>query len=181
MAEYIINSRKIFQESDEKERSSWSFDFTQHVHYLGKNIISLTENLYEYTGGAHGNYGIGGLNFTLNPTTKIDLYSFADYAEIDHLLKFVYNFCIENLTEQYKDELGDNFVSGDQVFFDGSLDPKIENFENFLLSATSIDFNFNPYQILPYAFGMSTVSIPYTVIIDNLKNKQKIQALLDMR
>ncbi|QFG54400.1 RsiV family protein [Chryseobacterium sp.] len=50
-----------------------------------------------------------------------------------------------------------------------------------LLSATSIDFNFNPYQILPYAFGISTVSIPYSQIIDNLKNKQKLQALLELR
>lgn len=180
MTEYIVNSRKSFYESDEKEQS-WTFDFTQQVNYLGKNIVSIVENLYQYTGGAHGNYGIMGLNFTLNPTTKIDLYSIVDYVEFDDFLKFISNFCFENLKEQYKNDLGDNFASGEQVFFDGSLDPKIENFENFLLSATSIDFNFNPYQILPYSFGMSTVSIPYTLIIDNLKNKQKFQALLDMR
>lgn len=52
-----------------------------------------------------------------------------------------------------------------KFFFEDSLTPKLENFNNFLISKNTLDIIFNPYQILPFAFGQSIVNVPYSRIV----------------
>ena len=48
----------------------------------------------------------------------------------------------------------ENFEQGDEVFFEDSLTPKLENFNNFLISKESLDFIFNPYHFSGHEFLM---------------------------
>src|SRR5690606_24144355 len=78
-ADYIASSRKDFYNVSGElikldfESMNWSYEASYTPNLISKNIISVNENNYQYTGGAHGNGYIFGLNFHLNPFFKITL------------------------------------------------------------------------------------------------------------
>jgi len=186
ISEYIVNSRRTifdhdFENEIGQELNNWSFDTSISSNFTNSKIASLIQNFYEYTGGAHGNYGVVGLNFYLNPTIKIELQSLFKYEDQENILKFISNYCLEDICRNHiedESEIEKYKTSSESSFFENSLDSNWENFENFLISKNSIDIIFNPYQILPYAFGAPIVSIPIEKILEKLQFKSKIENLI---
>lgn len=186
ISEYIVNSRRtIFDHDFENailpELNNWSFDTSISSNFTNSKIASLIQNFYEYTGGAHGNYGVVGLNFYLNPTIKIELQSLFEYEDHENILNFISNYCLEDICKNHiedESEIEKYKTNNESSFFENSLASNWDNFENFVISKNSIDIIFNPYQILPYSFGAPTVSIPLDKILEKLQFKSKIENLI---
>ena len=186
ISEYIVNSRRTifdydFENATEAELNNWSFDTSISSNFTNSKIASLIQNFFEYTGGAHGNYGVVGLNFYLNPTIKIELQSLFEYEDQEIILKFISNYCLEDICRNHiedESEIKKYKTSNKSSLFENSLDSNWENFDNFLISKKSIDIIFNPYQILPYAFGAPIVSIPIEKILEKIQFKSKIEKLI---
>lgn len=186
ISEYIVNSRRIifdhtFENAIVPEFNNWRFDTSISSNFTNSKIASLIQNFYEYTGGAHGNYGVVGLNFYLNPTIKIELQSLFEYEDHENVLKFISNYCLEDICKNHiedESEIEKYKTNNESSFFENSLDSNWENFENFLISKKSIDIIFNQYQILPYSFGAPFVSIPIEKILEKLQFKYKIENLI---
>jgi hypothetical protein len=75
----------------------------------------------------------------------------------------------ENISKQTKNNM----------FWEDSLSPKWENFNNFLISKQGIEIIFNPYSVSSYAFGLHFIQIPYDIIISQLDHSNKIKYLRD--
>jgi len=186
ISQYIVNSRRTIYDHDFEnevipELNNWSFDTSISSNFTNSKVASLIQNFYEYTGGAHGNYGIVGLNYYLNPTIKIELQSLFEYDDHEIILQFLSDYCLEDICKNHIEDVNEIEKyknNSESSFFENSLDPNWENFDNFLISKNSIDIIFNPYQILPYAFGAPIVSIPIEKILEKLKFKFKIENLI---
>lgn len=68
------------------------------------------------------------------------------------------------------------------LFWENSLDPNWDNFENFVISKENLSIIFNQYQVSSYAFGIHIIDIPIdefkmlkinTVLLNKLENKLK--------
>lgn len=183
---YIVNSRRTifdhdFENSVMPELNNWSFDTSISSNFTNSKVVSLIQNFYEYTGGAHGNYGVVGLNYYLNPAIKIELQNLFEYEDQKNILEFISNYCLEDICKNHledENEIEKYRNNNESSFFENSLDPNWENFDNFLISKKSIDIIFNPYQILPYSFGAPSVSIPIEMILDKIQFKSKIENLI---
>lgn len=186
ISQYIVNSRRTIYDHDFEnevipELNNWSFDTSISSNFTNSKVASLIQNFYEYTGGAHGNYGIVGLNYYLNPTIKIELQSLFEYDDHEIILQFLSDYCLEDICKNHIEDVNEIEKyknNSESSFFENSLDSNWENFDNFLISKNSIDIIFNPYQILPYAFGAPIVSIPIEKILEKLKFKFKIENLI---
>lgn len=186
ISQYIVNSRKTIYDNDfdnevVPELNNWSFDTSISSNFTNSKVASLIQNFYEYTGGAHGNYGVIGLNYYLNPTIKIELQSLFDYDDHKSILRFISDYCLEDICKNHiedEHEIEKYRNNSESSFFENSLDPKWENFDNFLISKKSIDIIFNPYQVLPYVFGAPIVSIPVEKILEKLLHNFKIENLI---
>ena len=102
-----------------------------------------------YTGGAHGMYGIVGVNIDTADGKKLSL---GDVVKISPALT---EAIVESLRQEYPP----------QTFFDGfeqSIAKEInEQSINWTLEPRGITFYFNPYDIAPYASGLLTASIMF--------------------
>lgn len=116
-ARNLFNDYESFDESVDFGLNEYSHTYTQSINYLGKEIISINEDKYEYTGGAHGNYWSNGLNFAINPTHEIHLENLIDYEDFESFLEFLSIYCQNELKAKYDDVLRENFEQGDEVFF----------------------------------------------------------------
>lgn len=63
------------------------------------------------------------------------------------------------------------------MFWENSLDPQWDNFENFIISKDNVSFIFNQYQVSSYAFGMHVIDIPLKEFF-KLKIENKFLSML---
>lgn len=113
--------------------------------YVGSDIVSVALSLSEYTGGAHSNTVIFGVN--VNRKTGKELALDDALAMIGKTLSQV----AEESLEQLKIILGDDVISPK------GADPQPENYSTFLVSKDRVTFVFNNYQVAPYAAGQQQV------------------------
>ncbi len=118
-----------------------SFDST----YAGPDIVSVELSISEYTGGAHPNTALIGVN--VDRTTGKELTLDDALALIGKTLPQVAESSIEELKRQF---------GGDLAFPEGA-DPKPENYSTFVVSKDKVTFIFNNYQVAPYAAGHQEV------------------------
>lgn len=144
--------------------NTWYFDSSYTLHFLNGTVVSIIENIYTYTGGAHGSAGITGHNFYISPTYKLELKNLFIYEDCPIVLELISDFCFNKLRNTHNEwlELSEEEIAGQNksMFWEHSLDPSWENFENFLISKDHISIIFNQYQVSSYAFGMHIIDIP---------------------
>lgn len=169
-AENLLSFRSWFIQLNnslfEEETMDWYFDFNIGINHINTKILSLIENTYTFTGGAHGNTAIFGLNFALNPNFKLDVEKLFEYQDHDIVLNFMSDYCFASLRDNYNEELEIDteeirHQSKNTLFWEGSLDPKWDNFNNFIINKESLSIIFNQYQVSSYSFGIHFVEIPY--------------------
>jgi hypothetical protein len=188
-AEYIANSRKEFYNISGElveldfESINWRYETTYAPNLISKNIISVNENSYQYTGGAHGNGSIYGLNFHLNPFFKITLQELFEYEDTENVLQFFSNYCYEELRKIHNEWLQPSqeeidSQTPDTLFWEGSLAPKWENFEAFFISKIGFEIIFNAYSVCSYAFGVQIVTIPYETLLPIIKKPDLLKKLI---
>lgn len=113
--------------------------------YVGPDVVSVSLEISEYTGGAHPNTVIDAIN--------VDPRSGKSLALTDALSLIGMNLqqVASSSLAQLKDKLGD-------VVFEEGAQPTQENYQSFLINADSVTFVFQNYQVAPYAAGIQEVS-----------------------
>jgi hypothetical protein len=189
-AEQIVSSRKDFFEIsgqliiNDFSTHDWEYDISYTPNLISKSVISVNENFYAYTGGAHGNGFINGINFHLNPTYKINLEELFEYEEHNKILNFLSDFCYLELRKIYNESFEVSEIEIEKqekntLFWEDSLSPKWENFSTFLISKQGLEIIFNAYSVSAYAFGLHFIQIPFDKLINILDNNNKIKYLKD--
>lgn len=188
--EQIVTSRKDFYEiygeliNNEYSTLGWEYDISYTPNLISKSIISINENFYSFTGGAHGNAFINGINYHLNPTYKINLEDLFEFEEHEKVLNFLSDFCYAELRKLYNEsyEISEEEIEKqekDTLFWEDSLSPKWENFNTFLISKQGLEIIFNAYSVSGYAFGLHFIQISFDKIISILTNGNKLKYLHD--
>lgn len=124
------------------------------------NVISFALTYDDYTGGAHGNYSILGVNY--NAKTG-DLLSFSDLSDDPVAFRedtLAYNQKLAN-TDSYQERL----FSTDDIT-NGTLESVLYADDTWYLSTSGLVFLSNPYALGPYAAGVIEFIIPYGDLAD---------------
>lgn len=115
--------------------------------YTGDRYASVGLLISEYTGGAHPNSVIIGVN--VDRTTGSELTLDDALALLGMSLREVADSTRVRLSER----LG-------EAFFEDGAAATSENYGTFLIDADEVTFVFNTYQVAPYAAGPQLVSFP---------------------
>ncbi len=115
--------------------------------------VSVTFNVYSYTGGAHGNLEITCLNYSLPAGRRLSL---ADlFADPEKALQLMSGWSQKELQRS----LGE--YADAEMIRDG-VSPDLKNFANLSLMPQGVRIEFQPYQVAPWAAGPQHVDMPLT-------------------
>lgn len=114
------------------------------------NVVSVTFNIYSYSGGAHGNLFINCLNYDLKTGKHIE---FSDiFKNTEKALEI-----LSQVSEQkLRTELGDE---ADEDMLRSGTAPELNNFLNLSLTPAGVDIEFQPYQVGPWSIGAQRVEV----------------------
>ena len=125
------------------------------------SLWSYAMDVYEYTGGAHGNRYLLIQNYDLqtgDAVSEQDLF-------IDDYYEPLKNLLLEALIAQ-TDEAE---TKKDLRRLGYSVDDVVPN-ENFYVTAEGITYVYNPYEIAPYAMGCIQISLPWDAARHLMRN-----------
>ncbi|WP_343689447.1 DUF3298 domain-containing protein [Chitinophaga sp.] len=138
--------------------ASWSADADMRVVYNQYPYLCVESFSYEYTGGAHGNYGSIYKVLDLNKKKVLTT---------DDLFKPGYKEALPALLEKAYRKL---FSVGEETALkDMLLVDSIPVNDNFFITGKGIGFCYTPYEIGPYAMGQITLFLPFTALKGYLK------------
>jgi hypothetical protein len=144
---------KDVKPSDYKENAyMYSSESTSRtlMNYVSMNLLGFTTSVYEFAGGAHGNYNTTHLVIDMRNEQKLELTDLiTDTAALAPIIE-------KNFRKQYK--LTPNASLTDVGLFENQIHAN----NNFFLTQNCLGFTYNPYEIGPYAAGQFTVYIPYS-------------------
>ena len=131
-----------------------------YVRYNANGFVVLEHSYYEYTGGAHGNYGSTFYCLDVKEQKKIQLSDLltADSVTLQPLIEKYFR-------EQY--HIGKKALN--TVLFENYLGPN----KNFYFNEKGMGFLYNPYEAASYAQGQINVFIPFTAIKQYLTSSIK--------
>lgn len=127
------------------------FASSYRITLLTDTILSISTSIYTYgAGAAHGNFGITGKNYFLNPLKKFNLTDI--FVDPDFALSRISKFCQFYLSfENHEEEPSDWIQRG--------AGPDWSNFGDFYLTPSEIILVFQPYQVGCYAEGTRYVPL----------------------
>ncbi|MBW5398383.1 RsiV family protein [Brachyspira pilosicoli] len=129
------------------------------IDYLSEKVVSINKLVYEYTGGAHGNYATINSVYSLENGNKL---------KIEDLITDLKSTDLINLV---KDKLL-KIEGRDANSYFGLDELTLEN-NNFYLTSKGLVFTWGIYEIGPYAIGETRVLIPTEEIKPYLKDEYK--------
>ncbi|MCH5258462.1 MAG: DUF3298 and DUF4163 domain-containing protein [Lachnospiraceae bacterium] len=134
----------------------YSSDLFFTVTRADNNVISFTENGYEYMGGAHGMpYSIG-MNYDTNTGELIAFAELSDNPDAFRAETLAYNQALAQ-TEYYSQQM---FNTDDIT--NGNLENTLYADGMWYLSTSGLVFMSPPYALAPYAAGTLEFTIPYS-------------------
>jgi hypothetical protein len=138
--------------------SLWAADGDMKVVWNHYPTLVLESFSYDYTGGAHGNYG------TFYQVLDLKRKKVLTPADI---LKPGYDTAITPLLEKRYKEIFK--MDPDQDLGEVLLQKHIKPNNNFLVTDKGIAFSYTPYEIGPFAMGQVTLFLPFTDIKQYVK------------
>lgn len=147
--------QKIQQEGD--LTYAWTTQSNIEIRYASENLVSLLENVWTYTGGAHGNYGFAGHTF-LRDSDEVEVLEFSDLFIQDADLSSIAKFVEDDLIKQEASFIPENFDV-----------QQLTDLSAFTLSPKGITFHFGPYAVGSYAEGAYEVLVPFEEVRDILR------------
>jgi hypothetical protein len=169
---YFNDNKDMKQQGDyDDESSAWEIEKTVTVLNKTNKFITIAFTDYGYTGGAHP-YG-STIYKNYDVVAKKQL-------KIDEVLN-VNDTALLRLGEHYfrrNNEINDTMKLSDVSFFifgegedfeDGPNYGKFHFNDNFAFTKDGIEFQYNSYEMSPYAAGAPSFTIPYEKIIPFLK------------
>lgn len=162
VAQWVANVVDNFQENITKEAAPE--DKTKY-ELLGKYTVSrpsaaavsITYELWTYTGGAHGNLDIITLNYATENGNTLDLEHI--FQDVEQALELMSTYSYTVLSA----ELGE---ASSSTMLKSGTSPDNENFSTLTLLPTGIIIHFQPYQVAPWSAGPQKVSMSLDDLAD---------------
>lgn len=153
---------------DDKEEAMFQYnrDLSKSVQVVFNttNLLSIGFSLYEYTGGAHGMYGV---------TYKVyDLLS-KKHITLKHLFKPGTEVALKALLIDYAKQ-NYSLTAAQKLTEAGFFENTLPLTSNFYLTHKTVTFTYMPYEVAPYAMGMVSVTIPYEKLKPLLKENSPL-------
>lgn len=136
----------------------YSTDISTKVTRMDDAVISFQITVYDFTGGAHGNYGSIGKNYSAKTGELLAFNEIAGDYEAFHatVLDYMVNLA---KTPAYKDKLFDSPAKSD-------LDSALFRTDGWIFTRSGISFLVPPYVLGPYASGEISFMLPYEKAYD---------------
>ncbi|MDR2055818.1 MAG: DUF3298 and DUF4163 domain-containing protein [Desulfovibrio sp.] len=137
-----------------EETQSFALQGAYTVAQPSPAAVSLTFELWTYTGGAHGNLDIITLNYSLLTGQRLELVDLFD--DPDEALRLMSSWSFQVLSRRLP-------LAGAwslQMLKDGTS-PDARNFASLTLTPEGIVIQFQPYQVAPWAAGAQAVEMPF--------------------
>ncbi|KKT91358.1 MAG: hypothetical protein UW92_C0013G0007 [Candidatus Jorgensenbacteria bacterium GW2011_GWA2_45_13] len=126
---------------------------------LTSELISIRFEPTTYTAGAAHPYSFThAFNYDLR-TGSIIRSPEGFFTPNSGYLDTISSYSINNLLEQFNNER-----DAIEPMIRGGATPNSENYQNLLFTKSGLLIVFDPYQVAPYAAGISEVTIPYETI-----------------
>ncbi|MDE7258075.1 MAG: DUF3298 and DUF4163 domain-containing protein, partial [Lachnospiraceae bacterium] len=158
MAEEML---QYFEEEDnDYPLLGYSAGMTYKTVRADSNVISFTLTYDSFSGGAHGNYTVLGVNYSAKTG---DLISFSDLSDDPAAFRedtLSYNQKLAG-TESYAERM----FSADDIT-NGTLESVLYADNAWYLSTSGLVFISDPYALGPYAAGIIEFIIPYSDLTD---------------
>ena len=130
------------------------------VPYNRNGFLSIYYELYEYTGGAHG-----------NTTRYSDTWHAGRHLKLQDL--FTGNSYKSIIFSEIFAQINQNIAAGTDTYFDDYQKNVFQNFDekNFYLTPEGLAVYFPLYTVAPYSSGIVTFVIPYGAFGATLKDR----------
>lgn len=162
--EYFTNYRNLQEGAGEDMTmpyQKWSMEVGYNVLYNENDIVVLDNHSYEYTGGAHGNYGSTYLNIDRSGKK---LWALNDIMNVDTAV--ILPLIEKQIRKDF--EIGKGQMLSTRLLSDDIYIPS-----NFYISNKGITFVYGLYEIASYADGMVNVFVPYDKVMNLLRPEFK--------
>lgn len=162
VAQWAVNVIDNFQENITKESSpedttKYEFEGKYTVSRPSAAAVSITYELWTYTGGAHGNLDIITLNYDTATGTVLDLEHL--FRDVEQALELMSTYCYTILNAEIGEDSSPDFLKG-------GTSPDTENFSALTLVPTGIIVQFQPYQVASWGVGPQKVSMSLEDLAD---------------
>ncbi len=152
--EQNLQDAREFYEENQEYFEPYASEETFSVSRADENLLSVTGTIYDYLGGVHGMYGIGGYNFDTQTGEFLDEWS--DIADDEDAMKAsVLEVALERCAQFGEGEL---MYSGDEL---KEALQTIIDITNFYFDKEGLIVTAQPYDLGPYAMGAIDFVIPY--------------------
>ncbi|WP_300367535.1 RsiV family protein [Brachyspira sp.] len=129
------------------------------IDYLSEKVVSINKFVYEYTGGAHGNYNTINSVYSLENGNKLTIADLIIDIKDANLLNLVKDKLVK-----IEGRNADSYFGLDEL--------TLEN-NNFCLTSKGLVFTWGIYEIGAYVIGETRVLIPIEEIKPYLKDEYK--------
>jgi hypothetical protein len=127
------------------------------VSYASPRSLTVTYEIWTYTGGIHGNNDIITLSYDVENGQRLlfeDLFEAADAA-----LERLAAYCSSSLRNTLGEDLDESMLKSGTA-------PELDNYSSFSLFPAGLRIHFQPYQVAPFVAGAQRVDVPLEVILD---------------
>ncbi len=154
--ETVALAKSDYEASQADEDGGWFHGYAQSVSAdvtrMDDKVLSLEVTSYSDTGGAHGNYGVTGINYDIRTGELILLEDLSEDHEAFHAAALDY---IVNLaqTPTYQEKLFDPSKA--------DLDSALFEWGSWVFTRSGVSFFSDPYVLGPYSSGEIHFLLPY--------------------
>jgi Deacetylase PdaC/Protein of unknown function (DUF3298) len=154
--EAASEKKKFTDEADEffktqESAGGWQEDYSYSIEYYSPDLISLSGEVYSYTGGAHGNTSYISSNYWIKDGNALLLNLSDLFVPKSDFIKALSDYCINDLRKQNAGWV----VNGELKRL------KAGDLKMFIVSPRGITFAFAPYAVGPYVEGPYFVTVGY--------------------
>lgn len=147
----------IIRESSPEDKTKYEMSGKYTVSRPSAAAVSITYEIWTYTGGAHGNLDIITLNYDTEHGTPLSLEHL--FNDVEQALELMSTYCYTVLAA----ELG---ADSSAAMLKSGTSPDAENFSAMTLQPSGITIHFQPYQVAPWSAGPQKVSMSLSDIAD---------------
>lgn len=174
---FALSSHFLQQISEQEKLDNYSpahpmeRSITYDIAYYDPPLISMTMNLWEYTGGAHGNYSFAPATIVLENGEPQWLQLKDIFTAGSDYQSLIDRLGMAQLRQQ----------QGTWAYEGMNTAPDLAEMATFTLLRKGLQLTFAPYQVGPYAAGAFKVLIPYQELLPYLSEKDFLQKLQSNR
>ncbi|QQS34810.1 MAG: DUF3298 and DUF4163 domain-containing protein [Ignavibacteriales bacterium] len=154
----FLDSPEWLNIDDCDKEIGFTYECSFNVRYNSQKFICIQQFIYEYTGGAHGNYALYSFNISASTGEVISLTNIFDEQKLSELSEITRLQILEDFKAETLVDVG---------MFEDSIYILPE--QDFFIVPGYLVLQFDPYEIASYAMGEIEVQIAFDKIKEYLK------------